>query len=61
MLPLGTKVRIITEEFPHGIGLKGEVVGHYSPEPDKTYNTVQITNSITRVGFRTDELEVVDD
>jgi hypothetical protein len=64
MLPIGTKVRITTEEFPNGIGLSGTVVGHHRPEEDTpdnlVYNTVQLNSSPTRIGFRTDELEVLD-
>lgn len=63
MLPLDTQVRITTEEFPHGIGLRGKVVGHYQPYEDcpahLTLNMVAIAGSKARVGFRSDELEVI--
>jgi hypothetical protein len=65
VLPLDTRVRIITEEFPHGIGLSGKVVGHYLPNDDTpahlAYNMVQLDGSPTRIGFRTHELEVLGD
>ena len=63
MLPINTRVRIITEEFPHGIGLSGTVVNHYLPSEDTpahlAYNMVQLDSSPTRIGFRTHELEVL--
>jgi hypothetical protein len=65
MLPLDTKVRIVTDEFPHGKGLTGTVVGHNVPTPDSpahlVFNVVQLDDSPTAMGFRTDELEVLGD
>ena len=66
MLPLNTKVRVITEEFPHGVGLKGTVVGHYQPYEDcpahLCFNQVRLDGSKGGfIGFRTHALEVLSD